>query len=89
MVACLVGAGARVHSAVPAHRPLEEVYLELIRQGRGVSMAFRPKRALAVFWKDFLDLRKNLGLLLSMTVLPLVFVLVPIGVVWTYVAAAG
>jgi ABC-type Na+ efflux pump permease subunit len=48
-------------------------------------MAFRPRRALAVFWKDFLDLRKNVGLLLSMTVLPLVFICVPIGVVWTYV----
>ncbi|MDY7228692.1 ABC transporter permease subunit [Hyalangium rubrum] len=47
-------------------------------------MSFRPKRALAVFWKDFLDLRKNVGLLLSMMVLPLVFVLVPIGVVWAY-----
>jgi ABC-2 type transport system ATP-binding protein len=34
VLACLVNAGARVHSAVPAHRPLEEVYLELIRQGR-------------------------------------------------------
>ncbi len=34
VLACLVSAGARVHSAVPAHRPLEEVYLELIRQGR-------------------------------------------------------
>ncbi|QRK04182.1 ABC transporter ATP-binding protein [Archangium violaceum] len=34
VVACLVGAGARVHSAVPAQRPLEEVYLELIREGR-------------------------------------------------------
>ena len=35
VLACLVNAGARVHSAVPANRPLEEVYLELIRQGRG------------------------------------------------------
>jgi ABC-2 type transport system ATP-binding protein len=34
VLACLVGAGARVYSAVPSHRPLEEVYLELIRQGR-------------------------------------------------------
>ncbi|WP_225410898.1 ABC transporter ATP-binding protein [Stigmatella hybrida] len=34
VLSCLVSAGARVHSAVPAHRPLEEVYLELIRQGR-------------------------------------------------------
>ena len=33
-------------------------------------MAFRPRRALAVFWKDFLDLRKNPALLLSMMVLP-------------------
>lgn len=48
-------------------------------------MAFRPKRALAVFWKDLLDLRTNVGLLVSMTVLPVVMVLVPIGVVWTYV----
>ncbi len=47
-------------------------------------MSFHPRRALAVFWKDFLDLRKNLGLLGSMAVLPLVFVLVPIGVVWAY-----
>ncbi|MBN9683345.1 MULTISPECIES: ABC transporter permease subunit [unclassified Corallococcus] len=48
-------------------------------------MAFRPRRALAVFWKDSLDLRKNVGLLVSMAVLPLVMVTVPIGVVWTYV----
>ncbi|ATB27805.1 ABC transporter ATP-binding protein [Melittangium boletus DSM 14713] len=34
VVACLVGAGARVRSAIPALRPLEEVYLELIREGR-------------------------------------------------------
>lgn len=47
-------------------------------------MAFRPNRALAVFWKDFLDLRKNVGLLLSMAALPLVFILVPVGVVWAY-----
>jgi len=34
VLAALIQAGARVHSAVPANRPLEEVYLELIRQGR-------------------------------------------------------
>ena len=34
VVACLVGAGARVRSAVPDQRPLEEVYLELIRERR-------------------------------------------------------
>ena len=34
VLACLVGAGARVRSAVPAERPLEEVYLELIRERR-------------------------------------------------------
>ncbi|WP_338864370.1 ABC transporter ATP-binding protein [Myxococcus stipitatus] len=33
VLACLVGAGARVHSAVPAQRPLEEVYLDLLREG--------------------------------------------------------
>src|SRR5690349_18047816 len=48
-------------------------------------MAFRPRRAMAVFWKDFLDLRKNVGLLVSMAVLPTIMVLVPIGVVWSYV----
>lgn len=48
-------------------------------------MAFRPKRALAVFWKDFLDLSKNKALLMSMAVLPVVMVAVPIGVVWAYV----
>ncbi|WP_244222147.1 ABC transporter ATP-binding protein [Corallococcus exercitus] len=32
VVACLVGAGARVHSVVPAQRPLEEVYLDLLRE---------------------------------------------------------
>ncbi len=48
-------------------------------------MAFRPRRALAVFWKDFLDLRKNPSLLLAMAALPSVLVVVPIAVVWTYV----
>ncbi len=47
-------------------------------------MSFRPRRALAVLWKDFLDLRKNRGLLASMAVLPALMVLVPIGVVWSY-----
>ncbi|MCY1035808.1 ABC transporter ATP-binding protein [Corallococcus sp. BB11-1] len=31
VVACLVGAGARVHSVVPSQRPLEEVYLDLLK----------------------------------------------------------
>lgn len=48
-------------------------------------MSFHPRRALAVFWKDFLDLRKNPSLLLAMSALPLVLVLVPMVVVWTYV----
>ncbi|QRN99937.1 ABC transporter permease [Archangium violaceum] len=48
-------------------------------------MAFHPRRALAVFWKDFLDLRRNPSLLLAMAALPMVLVVVPIGVVWTYV----
>ncbi len=48
-------------------------------------MAFRPRRALAVFWKDFLDLRKNPALLAAMLALPVVMVVVPMGVVWTYV----
>lgn len=48
-------------------------------------MAFRPRRALAVFWKDFLDLRKTPSLLAAMVALPLVLVVVPMIVVWTYV----
>lgn len=47
-------------------------------------MAFHAKRALAIFWKDALDLRKNKGLLLSMLALPAVLVAVPALVVWTY-----
>jgi ABC-2 type transport system permease protein len=42
-------------------------------------------RAMAVFWKDFLDLRKNKALLASLFVLPTVMTLVPIGVVVAYV----
>lgn len=48
-------------------------------------MSFRPKRALAVFWKDFLDLRKNRGLLGSMAVIPCVMVIVPTLMVYAYV----
>lgn len=48
-------------------------------------MSFHRRRALAVFWKDFLDLRKNRGLLVSMGVLPAVMILVPIGMVFAYV----
>ncbi len=47
-------------------------------------MAFSMRRARAVFWKDFLDLRKNSGLLWTLAVLPLVQTLVPVGVVYAY-----
>jgi ABC-type Na+ efflux pump permease subunit len=47
-------------------------------------MTFSWARARAVFWKDFLDLRKNRGLLWSMFALPAVLVVVPAGVVWAY-----
>src|SRR4051812_40173243 len=47
-------------------------------------MSFELGRALAVFWKDYLDLRKNRGLLASLFVLPAVMVVVPIGVVMAY-----
>lgn len=50
-----------------------------------MSMSFHPRRALAIFWKDFLDLRKNPTLLLAMAALPSVLVVVPMAVVWTYV----
>lgn len=47
-------------------------------------MAFRPRRAWAVFWKDWLDLRKNKALLWTMLVLPAGLVLVPTGIIYGY-----
>lgn len=49
-----------------------------------MSISFSWARARAVFWKDFLDLRKNRGLLASLTALPVMLVIVPTGVVWAY-----
>jgi ABC-2 type transport system permease protein len=48
-------------------------------------MEFRLGRALAIFWKDWLDLRKNPALLFAMAALPAMLVVVPMVVVWTYV----
>jgi len=47
-------------------------------------IGFKWHRASAVFWKDFLDLRKNRGLLASMAVLPMMLVVIPVGVVASY-----
>ena len=47
-------------------------------------MAFHWRRASAVFWKDFLDLRKNKALLASLMALPTLLVLVPVGMVYGY-----
>lgn len=47
-------------------------------------MSFRPRRALAVAWKDLVDLASNRALLGSMAVLPLLFATVPALVVFTY-----
>jgi ABC-type transport system involved in multi-copper enzyme maturation permease subunit len=47
-------------------------------------VSFRLHRALAVTWKEALDLRKNPGLLASMLALPAALVLVPTGVVWAW-----
>ena len=47
---------------------------------------FSMPRALAVLWKDLLELKKNRGMIYSMLALPTVIVLVPLGVVRTYVA---
>jgi ABC-type Na+ efflux pump permease subunit len=48
-------------------------------------MSFALHRVRALLGKDLLDLRKNRGLLWSMLALPTVIVVVPLGVVWTYV----
>jgi ABC-type Na+ efflux pump permease subunit len=44
------------------------------------------RRALAVLWKDSVDLRKNKAMLWSMAALPIVIVIMPIMVVATYVS---
>lgn len=49
-------------------------------------MSFSFARVRAVVWKDLLELKKNSGMVWSMLALPAVIVLVPIGVVRTYVA---
>jgi ABC-2 type transport system permease protein len=50
-------------------------------------VTFHWRRAMAVAWKDGLDLRKNPGLLWSMFALPAVLVLVPALMVWAWVRA--
>jgi ABC-2 type transport system permease protein len=50
-------------------------------------VSFHVRRASAVFWKEMLDLRKNKALVLSMMVLPLILVLVPAGIVYSYARA--
>ena len=52
-------------------------------------MSFRLHRALAVSWKEALDLRKNPWLLASMLALPAVLVLVPTGVIWSWLRNPG
>lgn len=47
-------------------------------------MSFRSQRALAVAWKDLIDLSGNRALLASMAVLPVLFALVPALVVYVY-----
>ncbi len=47
-------------------------------------MSFSMRRALAVVWKDLLDLRKNRGMWYSMLALPAVIVVMPVGVVMAY-----
>jgi ABC-2 type transport system permease protein len=47
-------------------------------------VSFHLRRALAVTWKDVVDLRKNRGLLWSLFALPAVIVVMPMFVVWAY-----
>jgi len=44
---------------------------------------------MAVFWKDFLDLRKNRGLLWTLFIFPSFLVLVPTGIVYSYIHGAS
>jgi ABC-2 type transport system permease protein len=52
-------------------------------------MGFQSRRAAAVFWKDFLDLRKNRGLMWTLLVFPTILVMVPAGIVFAYVRDAS
>jgi ABC-2 type transport system permease protein len=47
-------------------------------------VSFRLHRALAIAWKEALDLRKNPGLLASMLALPAMLVVVPTAVIWAW-----
>ncbi len=47
-------------------------------------MAFHWRRARAVLWKDVLDLSKNKALLVSLLAMPLVLVVVPAAVIYSY-----
>ncbi len=49
-------------------------------------MSFSFARVRAVVWKDLLELRKHKAMLWSMLALPAVIVVVPLGIVRTYVA---
>lgn len=48
-------------------------------------MTFSFERVRAIVWREGVDLGKNRGLLLSLFALPLVMVLMPVGVVYSYV----
>ena len=50
---------------------------------------FSFNRVRAVLWKDLLELRKNKGMIWSMLALPSVLVLVPLGIIRTYVRNPG
>jgi len=50
-----------------------------------MRLGFHWRRALAVAWKDGLDLRKNPGLVWSMFALPAVLVAVPVLMVWAWI----
>lgn len=47
-------------------------------------MSFSPRRALAISWKDSVDLLKNRGLLWSLGALPAVVVATPVAIIWAY-----
>lgn len=48
-------------------------------------MSFSMRRAMAVVWKELLELKKNRGMVYSMLALPTVIVVTPLGVVMAYV----
>ena len=76
----LVRAGADVLSISESHHSLEDVYLELVNEDPevGEAMKLSVRRVRAVITKEFREYRRNTAIVVTMAVLPLIFILPPL-----------